>query len=211
MRQKEIITEANYKEKTLKRGVIACWILLAICAVIKAFGGNFFDMICNSEKFVKFCTYCDTSFIKYIIYFMYFMLESTVYALILRPNTTIKDNRLWLYCVCCSLFWVVKVLYEFGILDVNVTIANIIPLVILYLLLLGFSKRPVMSLLIIIYQTILALISSFIKDISLSGTLSDSALFTFIFYIDYYIVFIMTMLYSKIKYIKKEGYRNGIN
>lgn len=211
MKKKVEITKENYKEIVLKRAIIVCWVLLAICLIIKICGGNIFNIACETEAFIKFCNYCDTSFIRYVIYFAYFMFESTVYALTLKPETKITDKRFWFYFISCVIFWAIKVLYEVGIIKINIIIANIIPLIILYLLLLLFSKRPVMSILIILYQTALVLLSSYIKSISLTGTLSESALMTFIFYIDYYIVFLMTMLYSKIIYLKKEKLNNGVN
>ena len=55
MKNKKIITPENYKEIMLKRGIISCWILLAICLIIKICGGNYFAIVCNSENFINFC------------------------------------------------------------------------------------------------------------------------------------------------------------
>lgn len=211
MGTKNKITEENYKEVVLKRSIIICWVLLAICLVIKLFGGNFFGIVCTNDKFVKFCEYCDTSFIRYVIYFAYFILESTVMLLIIEPRIKIFSKKFLYYFICVFIFWIIKVLYDIEIIKAPVFISGLISLMVLYVLLLIFSKKPLMSLLIILYQTILGIIASHIKSISLLGTLSDSALFTFIFYIDYYIVFFLTLFYSiKIK-IRKEKKKNGIN
>ena len=210
MKEKETITKDNYKEKTLKRAIIICWVLLAICFVVKICGGNFFNIVCNNENFIKFCNYCDTSFIKYIIYFMYFMLESSLLLLIIRPDIKIKSKRFLFYYISVSMFWVVKILQEFNIIKPNFVLVNIVPFLVLYLILFIFSKRPLMSLLIIIYELLLATLSSIVKNISLTGILSDSALFTYIFYIDYYIVYFLTLFYSKNKFIKKEK-KNGVD
>ena len=203
MKEKETITKDNYKEKTLKRAIIICWILLAICFVVKICGGNFFNIVCNNENFIKFCNYFDTSFIRYVIYFTYFMFESIILFLIVKPDIKIKSKRFFLYCLSVFMFWIVKVLYDVGIIKTEVIISTIFCLVVLYALLSIFSKKPLLSILIILYQTILGIIASYIKSISLVGTLSDSFLLYFIFNIDYYIVLIITLLYRKLKF-KKE-------
>lgn len=202
METKETITKDNYKEKTLKRAIIVCWVLLAICFVVKICGGNFFNIICNNKNFIKFCNYCDTSFIRYIIYFIYFMFESTILLLIIRPDVKIRSKRFLFYSISVFIFWIIKNLYEQGIIVLNVILATVIPLCVLYLLLLVFSKRPYMSLFMVLYELLLATISSIIKSISLTGTLSDSFLLYFIFNIDYYILLIIPLLYARLKFKK---------
>lgn len=204
MGTKNKITEENYKEVVLKRSIIICWVLLAICLVIKLFGGNFFGIVCTNEKFVKFCEYCDTSFIRYIIYFIIFMFESIFLILTISPSMKLGNKRFIFYCISCIAFWIVKVLYEFGKIQISSTLANIIPIVVLYLLLAVFSKRPFMSVIIIIYQTALSVISSLIKNIGFGTTLTNSFLVASIFAIDYYILIVLTLLYSK-KIYKKKG------
>ena len=193
------ITKDNYREVVLKRSIIICWVLLAICLVIKIFGGNFFTIVCENEKFVAFCIYFDSTFIKYVIYIGYFLLESNIFALILKPDTKLKNKRFVVYLMSCVLFWIIKVLVENNIIKISVSLFSFISMIILYLLLFMFSKKPVKSLLIILYQFAIAFVSSFIKNISFGGFMSSSALLTFIFYIDYYIVFILTYLYEKYK------------
>ena len=204
------ITEDNYREVVLKRGIITCWILLAICLVVKIFGGNFFNIVFNDENFVKFCEYVDKSFIRYIIYFAYFILESSVIIFIIKPDLKFKSLKYFLYLFGCSLFWIIKVLVENSVIKIYIPLFSIISLVILYFILLIFSKKPLYSVLIILYQTALGACSSLIKNISLNGLLSKSAFLTFIFYIDYYIVFVLTLLYVRIKYIKRRK-KDGIN
>lgn len=203
MKEKETITKDNYKEKTLKRAIIVCWILLAICFVVKICGGNFFNIVCNNENFIKFCNYCDTSFIRYVIYFAYFMFESTILLLIIRPDIKVKSKRFLFYSLCVFMFWIIKILYEKGIIVINVVLATIIPLLVLFVLLFAFSKRPFMSLFVVLYELLLATLSSIVKNISTTGSITDSLLMTVIFFIDYFIALVLTMLYSKSLYNKK--------
>ena len=204
MGTKNKITEENYKEVVLKRSIIICWVLLAICLVIKLFGGNFFGIVCTNEKFVKFCEYCDTSFIRYVIYFTYFMFESSILILIIKPKLKLRDKTFIMYFITCVLFWLIKVLVELEIIAISVPVFTIISLIILYLISLIYSKRPILSLLVILYQVLLGSMSSILKNISFTSEITDSLLLSFIFSIDYYIVLILTLLYIKKINIKKE-------
>lgn len=56
------------KIKYIKRVIIVCWVALAICFVIKLFGGNFFQIICENQTFIAVCEFCDNNWwASYII------------------------------------------------------------------------------------------------------------------------------------------------
>ena len=56
------------KEKYIKRVIIVCWVALALCFIIKLFGGNFFQIICENQTFIAICDYADKSWIiSYLI------------------------------------------------------------------------------------------------------------------------------------------------
>jgi hypothetical protein len=129
------------------------------------------------------------------------MFESLILLLIVKPNVKIKTFLS--YFICIFVFWIVKVLYDDGIIKTSVFIAGLVSLIVLYFLLLIFSRKPLWSALIIIYQTILGIIASYIKSISLTGAITNSLLMTTIFFIDYFIALTLTMLYSKTLNMKK--------
>ena len=77
---KEVVTGDNYKQIVLKRMITLCWILLAVCFVIKLFGGNFFAFIGES----KVAEYIANnlwlfSIVQFIFYFFgtYFVFSAT--------------------------------------------------------------------------------------------------------------------------------------
>jgi len=203
MKEKLKITEENYKEVVLKRAIILCWVLLAICFVIKIFGGNFFEIVCTNEKFIKVCEYCDTSFVRYIIYLIYFTFDAFIILKIIYPQLNFKQAKTWVYICLCLVLWVIKVLVENNVLILNNTFMSIATIVYLYLILALVSKRYIFSFLIIGYDAVLSLISSLVKSISLANFITDSMLIISIFMIDYYIMLILTALYSNLKYTKK--------
>jgi hypothetical protein len=208
MGTKNKITEENYQKIMLKRSIIICWVLLAICFAIKIVGGNFFQINCTNEKFIRFCEYCDTSFIRYIIYFICFMIETISFAMIITPKTKLKSKRFIFYCVTSILFWIIKVIVETGIVFIATEIFSVISLFVLHIILTCYSKSPLKSLLVILYQLVLVVLSSIIRDISFSGFMTTSFLVTTIFLIDYYISLTLTVLYRK-KYYKEKD--NGIS
>ena len=56
------------KEKYIKRVIIVCWVALALCFIIKLFGGNFFQIICENQTFIAICEFCDNNWwASYII------------------------------------------------------------------------------------------------------------------------------------------------
>ena len=67
MKIKVATNDENYKQVVLKRAIIICWVLLAICFVIKLFGGNFFNIICEYENFARFCNFIDNHIIGKVI------------------------------------------------------------------------------------------------------------------------------------------------
>ena len=76
--KKLVVNEDNYKRIVLKRMIIVCWILLAICFGIKLFGGNFFNIICTNEKFIEVCNFIDNTAWFHVISFIFFY-SSTMY------------------------------------------------------------------------------------------------------------------------------------
>lgn len=191
------ITEDNYREVVLKRGIITCWILLAICLVVKIFGGNFFNIVCNDENFVKICNYIDNTWIFYSISYISFIMSSVLLLLIVRDDKKLFTKNTLMFWIIISIYWIFKLLVQLNIIPIDFSIYNILDLVSLYLFLLLFSKKKVKPIIAIILMFIFTFASVFIKNTGITYTVSESALVGLIFMIDYYIMLILTYLYSK--------------
>lgn len=50
------------KAKYLNRVIIASWIGLAVCFVIKIFGASLFEIACDNDNFIAVCNYADTHY-----------------------------------------------------------------------------------------------------------------------------------------------------
>lgn len=191
------ITEDNYREVVLKRSIILCWILLAICFVIKIFGGNFFAIVCTNEKFIKVCEYINNSWIYSLLAYISFTSTSLLLLLIVRENKKFFTKNTILFWLVVSFYWIFKLLVELEIIKISVTVMSFIDYPILWLLLFLFTKKPVKSIFAVLLMIAFTFVSVFIKNIGLTNKITDSALVTLIFMIDYYIMLILTFLYSK--------------
>ena len=65
--QDNVVTTKDKYNRVIKRSIILCWIALAICFIVKIFGGNFFEIVVHRglffddeiakwEAFKKLCT-----------------------------------------------------------------------------------------------------------------------------------------------------------
>jgi hypothetical protein len=196
-KEREVVTKDNYKQVVLKRAIILCWVLLGICFIVKIFGGNFFNIVCNNERFISVCHFIDTSIIRYFIYYLTFIYSMLMLYLIVKPKTSKKN--LLLYLLVISLLWVLKLIVEIFNIYINIVFANIMLFVITYLIVFLFTKKPLQSLFVIGYDFVLTLVSAIIKNIGITNAISDYFIIDIIFLIDYYILLTITMLYRKIK------------
>lgn len=196
--------DKDYKEIILKRAIILCWVLLIICFIIKLCGGNYFNIMCNNENFIKFCNFIENSIIKYIIYLFSFIFSSYLLLKIVKPDFKILSLKSLLFLICCIIVWAFKLLIELNIFTMNTLIVNILDFVILYVLLVIFTKRPLLSIFAVILLFVFSIISSLVKGIGIDSSITDNYFVAQIFLIDYYLMLILTVLYSKKIQIKKK-------
>lgn len=203
MEEKIKITEDNYREVVLKRSIILCWVLLAICFVIKIFGGNFFAIVCTNEKFIKVCEFVDNSIIKYIIYYIFFNISMYLLLIIAMPKIKLKSKSFIVYIVIINFTWIYKLLLDLNIIYVSTLIINILDFVIYFIVLLLLSRKPLRSFVAILLLFTFSIISAFVKNIGLHGVVTDTYLIAMIFSIDYYIMLVLSALYSKRIYLRR--------
>lgn len=94
MKSREVVTKDNYKQIVLKRMIILCWILLAVCFVVKIFGGNFFNIVCQNERFIKACEFVDKNvWLQYIIGCISTLFLQTLYLLAISKHLWFTRKR----------------------------------------------------------------------------------------------------------------------
>lgn len=203
-KEKIKVTEENYKEIVLKRAIIVCWVILGICLVIKLFGGDFFNIVCKEENFIKVCDFIDKTFLRYIIYAVEFLITNYLLMFIVDGGFKIKSIKSLIYAIVSLCIWCVKLLCELNIISISTLLRNILEFVCLYLLLIIFSRRYIKSILCCVLLFVFSFISSYVKSIGIDSSVTDYFLISQIFAIDYYIMLLLTALYSRLLFIKKE-------
>ncbi len=200
--------------KAVKRAIILCWIMLIVCFIIKLFGGNWFEIICNNEHFVYVCNYLDKHLIpNYAIAFVLYI--SSTYLVVCACCLTSKPNLKQFFLIIIVIFVVWATQF------ITMTVKSILE-IIMFLLLpffvsclsIGFNnwktalkgnwyKGIIGYVLVLLFQ----LLSLITKNIGIKIT-DSSTLITFILMIDYYIMVMLYYLYVLLK-TKKEKNKNG--
>lgn len=76
---KKIIVD---KARLLRRVIVISWITLALCFVVKIFGGNFFEIMSDNPKYKALCEYADSHlWLKFVIGFLSSILCQSLYVL----------------------------------------------------------------------------------------------------------------------------------
>lgn len=179
------------KYKTL---IISCWVVLLCCFVVKLLGGNFFEIVCKNERFVKFCNFCNVGIPYAIIALITYTFSTSLY---LMAVCKYKKPKLWLV-VSVIIMDIIKLLF------LNYAIVTSI-LEFLFLLLYPIIinkklwKRSIIGYLLIFAFQLISLLA---KNIGVK-IMNNDLITQLIFSIDYYIMLILYWLYS----IKEE--QNG--
>lgn len=195
---KEVITEDNYKRIVIKRMIICCWVLLAMCFIIKIFGYDIFNIICEDETFLSICNFIDSSVIYYISAFIQFVGSTLLMYL------SISDKRVPYFILSIIVVWAYKLLVEFNVITMNMIVYLVLDYAILFLLLYLFSRKLKLSLLATLLNIVFVVISAIVKNLGLNGFIISSYSINLIYSIDYYIMIVLYFLYSKSLKNKKE-------
>lgn len=195
--------------KPIKKAIILCWIMLFACFLIKIFGGNWFEVICTNEHFIKACDFIDNRIvIKYIIAFIIYI-PSTYFLMLsmcLLPNPNKFEKTIILSTMI--LIWFSQFISEYLKFFLEICMFISLPMFI-------WRKRIYKAW----YYGILGFIMNFLFQILSLLTrnigiqiVDDSTLLSLILMIDYYIMIALYYLYIKLfRKEKSNGYvRNSV-
>lgn len=186
-KEKIVITKDNYSKIMLKRAIILCWVLLAICFIMKLFGSNLFNIVIENEKFNSFCVYVDTKFLPlFVISVIYNVVLGTLMVLAMDSELKPTIFKIVYNLIVGIICFLIK--YFFPKLEL---VAGVIQLVSLVLI----TKRKGNGLVMIIYYIAFSLISQFVRGTALHLT-QQSIVFSLILSIDVIIMMVLLYLYS---------------
>lgn len=195
----QVVTKDNYKQVVLKRMIAICWFILGLCFLVKIFGGNFFVIICENENFIKICDYIESSFLYYVIGYLNYVITHFIMFFYICPETKIKSKQVLAFFICFSLLSLTKIFTAKLTATLNPLLCSLVEWAIAYLFFVLISKRKLKSLFALVYINAFMIISMFVKNLSLTKIIADDVITTLIYMIDYYIMLIIIMLYSKTK------------
>lgn len=183
------------KARLFRRVIIISWITLLLCFLVKIFGGNFFEIMCENPKYKALCEYADTHFwLKYIIAVMSSMLCQSLYmlAILQKYKFTQKEFLFTLISVFLSCFFKLKSNLIGSIFDI--WIFFIMPMICL-----GKNFKKYWQVILAAVMTfVFQLISLLVKNISIINV-ADDYFIGLIFSIDIYIMCVLYYLYRNYK------------
>lgn len=187
----------TFYDNTYGMLIVLSWILFIICLIIKLFGGNWFELKTNNEKFIDFCEFVDTNQI------LKMMLACCIYLITGYPVICILLNKKFLELKIMAIF--VPIMITKSIMSWhNILISYILDtfvLIILPLIICKFKnwKRVVFgNILIFGFQ----LISILVRNVSINFNETNTIIENYLIQIDYYLMIALFYLYyfkSKIK------------
>lgn len=183
------------KARLLRRVIIISWITLALCFVMKIFGGNFFEIMCNNPNYKALCEYADNNFwCKYLICFVSSMVCQTFYELAILQKY--KFNKIEL------IFTILSVALACYFKLVNSTIGLIFDIWLLILfpiILLGKEyKKYWKAILGLLLNFAFQFLSVIVKNLAITFV-DESTFISLIYMIDLYLMLFLYYLYSNYK------------
>lgn len=182
---KKVVTEDNYKQIVLKRMILVCWLLLIICFIIKIFGGNFFEFIGTSEvaEYIN-----NVAYIRIPIQFILYFTQSYLFYMILFRN-----NHKIISIIASIIMFISKILIDIN--DIFIYISFIVEFIGLILLPIFMKEKWYNVILLNIAIIVFQLISMITKNTGIINFPYESIV-GYVFMIDYYIMLVLTYLYS---------------
>ena len=205
------ITEENYKEVVLKRSIITCWVLLALCLVIKLFGGNFFNIVCSNKRVLSVLTFINESWLYYLVVFVNYCFGNYLYisALCGKLKFSIKES------VVISIFTIICFAFKFVSLTISAITDIVLFTIICAFILLkmnNYKIKDIVKTIIIgeILINVFQLVSLFVKNLGIFKVMQNDIITQQIFVIDYYIMMILYCLYQKIILRRKTQWGSSV-
>lgn len=192
--------ETINKSKYIHRLIIVSWVALIVCFLIKIFGGNFFEIMCQSQNYKALCEYADNNFwLKAILMALSSFVCQTLYILAIVQEWKLTKNQF--------LIIILTVIVNSGAKEYSIIgsyVLDVFMLFIMPMLFLGKNFKKYWHILIAFLLTFAFQgISLLTKNLSF-GRVDDSTFISLIFGIDVYIMCFLYYLYRNSKRKEKE-------
>lgn len=203
MKEKMKITEENYKEVVLKRSIIVCWVLLAICFAIYIFGGEYFNIVCSNKRFVSLCNKIDNSFYYYIVAFIFYFTTTFLFYFAVTIYKKIEIKNLILLFISIMISFLSRCI-SLQIGQIVDFISYFIVCIIVCKMSKVSNKETAIRLFVgFVLNNTFQLISMVIKNLGSFNIMMSNSLIQIIFSIDYIILLVLYVLYMMVINLKR--------
>ena len=195
MKNKKHSGEKLNKKEYLKRVIIVSWIGLAVCFLIKLFGGNLFEIASSNENFIAICNYADQHiWLNYILSCLYCFASLYFFTLAILQRTKYKWWELIIVIVTVLGGTAIKVFWN----EIAGLIFDIWQLLIMPIIFLGKDFKKYFNIFIaIILLFSFQVISMYIKNMEF-GILDGNSFVGMIYSLDVLIMIVLFFAYQNI-------------
>lgn len=177
--------------------ILISWIALIICLIIKLFGGNWFQLWLNNDKFIAFCNYVDeTIWLKRTLACLLLIFGDYFILCIAMDKSKLSIKEL---CIFIPLM-ILKSITGWYILWLSYIIDLFILILIPIILSRKWKRVIVINIVVIILQFVTILLRNVNSGLNSANTFIEQ----FLIQIDYYIMLILIYLYNNKKIKAKE-------
>lgn len=193
------------KIKLIKRLIILAWISLLICWVIKIFGGNYFQIMVDNQRFISLCNFIEeNAVLNYSIYLSIFLLNRIIIGLTIIRQKSFTKKQWFVIIPVLIICWIPKLF----ITDMYLAFAY--DLLVICILIPMITTRAKLSrcILLFILDFAFQFISVEVKNLSLHQFVTNNFIISIIYSIDKFIMIILSYLYANL--LRKEGIGMGV-
>lgn len=205
-------TKDNYQYYVFRRAIHICWVVLAVCLIIKLLGGNYFCIVCDNARVVAFSVWIDEHLIgKMLVGIVSSGISYTFYYLAIMKRRFFTAPQAILVYITVVAFVALRMVFQ------DIAIAwlafDAVQFVVIPLILCRkeFPRWCIPRIIVgIVLLVIFQVVSMLTKNISLHGLISDNTLECAIFMIDFYIMLCLYYLYCNTLNIKRRKGKMGM-
>lgn len=168
--------------------ILVSWVVLGICLIIKLFGGNWFELSVENEKFIAFCNFVDnTMWVKMTLACLIYLFTNYFIICILIDKQKLDKKLILIFLPLMITKSIISWYFTTISFILDVVILIILPIII------GKKWKRVIfgNLLVMAFQ----LLTIAIRNVSINFNLGNTVVENYLIQIDYYIMIILFYLY----------------
>lgn len=169
--------------------IVVSWVVLVVCLIIKLFGGNWFELNVENDKFIAFCNFVDnTMWAKMTLACMIYLFTNYFILCILIDRRKLDKKLILIFFP----LMITKSIVNWYFTTIGF-ILDVIILIVLPIIIGRKWKRVIVgNLLVMAFQ----LITIGIRNISINFNFNNTFLEQTLIQVDYYIMIILFYLYA---------------